>query len=100
MHQINAASTELCSVALADYRALNKQGKTVDFVLTATRDMATAKRLFAKFGADTKVNLDPIFRCPTVALNKIDIDRDRLTLGQSNVGVCAKFSPGVNSIFC
>jgi putative transposase len=28
------------------YRAVNKQGKTVDFLLTAKRDMAVAKRFF------------------------------------------------------
>jgi len=30
------------------YRAVDKQGKTVDFLLTATRDMAAAKRFFEK----------------------------------------------------
>ncbi|MEC5218987.1 transposase-like protein, partial [Actimicrobium sp. GrIS 1.19] len=30
------------------YRAVDKQGKTVDFLLTAKRDMAAAKRLFDK----------------------------------------------------
>ena len=30
------------------YRAVNKQGKTVDFLLTAQRDMAAAKRFFDK----------------------------------------------------
>lgn len=30
------------------YRAVDKQGKTVDFLLTAMRDMAAAKRFFDK----------------------------------------------------
>lgn len=30
------------------YRALDKQGKTVDFLLTAKRDMAAANRFFDK----------------------------------------------------
>ena len=30
------------------YRAVDKQGKTVDFLLTAKREMAAAKRFFVK----------------------------------------------------
>jgi putative transposase len=30
------------------YRAVDKQGKTVEFLLTAKRDMAAAKRFFDK----------------------------------------------------
>jgi putative transposase len=38
------------------YRAVDKHGKTVDFVLTAKRDMAAAKRFFDKA---TGLNGDP-----------------------------------------
>jgi putative transposase len=44
------------------YRAVDKQGKTVDFLLTAKRDMAAAKRFFDKAmglnGAPQKVAMD------------------------------------------
>jgi transposase-like protein len=44
------------------YRAVDKQGKTVDFLLTAKRDMAAAKRFFDKAmaaqGAPEKVAMD------------------------------------------
>ena len=33
---------------LQSYRAVDKQGKTVDFLLTSKRDMAAAKRFFDK----------------------------------------------------
>src|SRR5471030_1935350 len=51
------------------YRALDKQGKTVDFLLTAKRDMAAAKRFFDKaMGA----NGDP----DKVAIDSINAGRD------------------------
>jgi len=44
------------------YRAVDKQGKTVDFLLTAKRDMAAAKRFFEKAiganGDPNKVSMD------------------------------------------
>lgn len=44
------------------YRAVDKQGKTVDFLLTANRDMAAAKRFFDKAmganGVPNKVAMD------------------------------------------
>ncbi|WP_426197744.1 IS6 family transposase [Massilia sp. DWR3-1-1] len=44
------------------YRAVDKQGKTVDFLLTAKRDMAAAKRFFDKAMAENgdphKVGMD------------------------------------------
>jgi putative transposase len=44
------------------YRAVDKQGKTIDFLLTAHRDMAAAKRFFNKAihenGAPNKVAMD------------------------------------------
>ena len=44
------------------YRAVDKQGKTVDFLLTAKRDMAAAKRFFDKAmrenGVPEKVTMD------------------------------------------
>jgi putative transposase len=44
------------------YRAVDKQGRTVDFLLTAKRDMATAKRFFDKAmeanGDPNKVAMD------------------------------------------
>lgn len=44
------------------YRAVDKQGETVDFLLTAKRDMGAAKRLFdqamAAYGAPDKVAMD------------------------------------------
>jgi putative transposase len=44
------------------YRAVDKQGKTVDFLLTAKRDMAAAKRFFNKAmganGDPNKVAMD------------------------------------------
>ena len=44
------------------YRAVDKQGKTVDFLLTAKRDMAAAKRFFDKAmganGVPEKVAMD------------------------------------------
>ena len=54
------------------YRAVDKQGKTVDFLLTAKRDRAAAKRLFDKAmtanGAPDKVAMD------TSGANKAAID--------------------------
>jgi putative transposase len=44
------------------YRAVDKQGKSVDFLLTAKRDMAAARRLFDKImganGDPDKVAMD------------------------------------------
>jgi putative transposase len=44
------------------YRAIDKEGKTVDFLLTAQRDMATAKRFFEKAmrenGVPEKIAMD------------------------------------------
>jgi putative transposase len=44
------------------YRAVDKQGKSVDFLLTAKRDMAAAKRFFDKAlganGDPNKVTMD------------------------------------------
>jgi putative transposase len=37
------------------YRAVDKEGKTVDFLLTATRDTAAAKRLFGQALRDSDV---------------------------------------------
>ena len=37
------------------YRAVDKQGKTVDFLLTAKCDMPAAKRFFARLWKQTKV---------------------------------------------
>ena len=45
------------------YRAVDKDGKTVDFLLTAKRDMVAAKRFFDK---SMGVNGDPY----TVAMDK------------------------------
>ncbi len=44
------------------YRAIDKEGRTVDFLLTATRDLNAAKRFFNKAiktnGTPAKINID------------------------------------------
>ena len=61
------------------YRAVDKQGKTVDFLLTAQRDMAAAKRFFDKAiganGAPNKVAMDKS-GANKVAIDAINAGRD------------------------
>ena len=61
------------------YRAVYKQGKTVDFLLTAKRDMAAAKRFFDKAmganGAPNKVAMDKS-GANKAAMNTINAGRD------------------------
>src|SRR5471030_814552 len=61
------------------YRAVDKQGKTVDFLLTAKRDMAAAKRFFDKAmdanGNPEKVAMDKS-GANKAAIDEINADRD------------------------
>jgi putative transposase len=61
------------------YRAVDKQGKTVDFLLTAKRDMAAAKRFFDKAmganGDPDKVAMDKS-GANKAAINGINAGRD------------------------
>ena len=56
------------------YRAVDKEGKTVDFLLTAHRDMAAARRFFDKAirenGAPDKVTMGKsvVCACPIVSI--------------------------------
>mgnify|MGYP001618388653 CR=1 FL=1 len=47
------------------YRAVDKYGATIDFLLQIKRDMQAAKRFFKKaiklHGKPEKINVDPIF---------------------------------------
>jgi putative transposase len=59
------------------YRAVGKQGKTIDFLLTAKRDMAAAKRFFDKA---MEANGDP---------NKVAMDKsgaNKVAMDASNAG--------------
>ena len=61
------------------YRAVDKQGKTIDFLLTAKRDMAAAKRFFDKAmganGNPDKVAMDKS-GANKAAINAINTGRD------------------------
>ena len=61
------------------YRAVDKQGKTVDFLLTAKRDMAAAKRFFDKAmrenGVPEKVTMDKS-GANKAAIDAINVGRD------------------------
>jgi putative transposase len=61
------------------YRAVGKQGKTIDFLLTAKRDMAAAKRFFDKAmeanGDPNKVAMDKS-GANKVAMDAINAGRD------------------------
>jgi putative transposase len=60
------------------YRAVNKHGKTVDFLLTAKRDKAAAKRFFGKA---TGANGDP---------NKVAMDKMLSTPAATYRSLCAR----------
>ena len=61
------------------YRAVDKQGNTVDFLLTAKRDMAAAKRFFDKAmrenGVPEKVTMDKS-GANKAAIDAINVGRD------------------------
>jgi transposase-like protein len=63
------------------YRAVDKQGKTIDFLLTARRDMAAAKRFFDKAmrenGVPEKVAMDKS-GANKAAIDAINAGRDAL----------------------
>jgi putative transposase len=70
------------------YRAVDKQGKTVDFLLTAKRDMAAAKRFFDKAMGE---NGDP----DKVAMDKSGANKaaiDAITLAVPYRSWCAKLN--------
>jgi transposase-like protein len=62
------------------YRSVDKQGKTVDFLLTAKRDMTTAKRFFSKAmgtnGEPDKVAMDKS-GANKAAIDAINAGRDK-----------------------
>lgn len=63
------------------YRAVDKAGKTIDFLLTAKRDTAAAKRFFDKAmrdnGVPEKVTMDKS-GSNKAAIDEINVDRDVL----------------------
>ena len=68
------------------YRAVDKRGKTVDFLQTAKRDMAAAKRVFDKAmqtnGDAEKVAMDKSGYCQLVEPGKRVVEpRTKLALG-------------------
>jgi len=73
------------------YRAVDKEGRTIDFLLTIKRDRKAAKRFFKKAigssGTPEKINIDKS-GANTAGINDINADKKRQYLPNIEIRQC------------